>query len=331
MTGISVIVCSYNPEKIIFERVLTAIKNCDKTGLEHFECIIVDNNSKIPFEEIDYIQDIIGEIACCRIVIEKTQGLTHARMRGIREASYEYLLFVDDDNEIDSDFINQTNRITKEYPFIAAFNAGTIRVEYIGNVPSWFLERGKSHFQESAISSFVWGNDSKSYRHWPFGTGLVVKSEVGKLYLQKVENGEYTLTDRMGGILTSGGDGQLISCSLKLGYGVGRTPNLHLNHLIASRKATIKYICKIDYGISLSNELFTKECFPEQLVPISSFQEIKMLLNLFTTTYFRALLKGNRNSFLIQKATLIGTINGNRHVYGRAQSFLLRKLSEKFL
>lgn len=332
MLGISVIVCTYNPEKAIFERVLTAIKESKKSGLGNFECIIVDNNSLVSLNDVDYIQNIISEIPNCRVVIERNQGLTSARIRGIKESGNEYLIFIDDDNEIDNDYFVNVSSIINSYPIIAAFNAGVIRVEYIGPVSKWFLERGKVHFQESNLSSFIWGNSCESYRHWPFGTGLVATREVCNLYLNKVESGEYSLTDRMGAILTSGGDGQLISCAVKLNYGIGRSPELKLNHLIASRKATIKYICRVDYGISFSNELFIKECFPDQLTSISWFRELRKLLKLFTITFFKeAILKRNRNSFLIQKATLLGMLNGNRHVNGKEKSIPLQKLAQNII
>jgi len=329
-SGLTVVVCSYNPEKEIFERVLIALADAARSVDSQNEYLIVDNNSAKPILEEEYVQQFLNKTGNSRVIVERKQGLTSARIRGIREAGREWLLFIDDDNEIESDYLSQSFGLIEKFPFLAAFNAGVIRVQYMGKVDEWFLQNGKSHFQESDIPFTIWGNDYKTFRHWPFGTGMLIMKDVCDSYVRKVNSGAFTLTDRKGSLLTSGGDGQLVSCALELGYGVGRARELKLNHLISSGKATMSYLTKMDYGIYYSNELFLKECFPEELLPITRVKEIKILVNAFFRQAIRAIIRNNYKTFSINLASQMGRLEGNRAAFKKSPSRFLRLVSRRF-
>jgi glycosyltransferase involved in cell wall biosynthesis len=330
MRGLSIILCSFNPEQKIFDRVLNAISQCRFPDDLRFECIVIDNNSAVPLAQQPYVNKALAEIANSRIIIETQQGLTSSRKRGIRESVYDHLLFVDDDNELAPDYIVQLVDVINRYPFIGACNAGKIQVEFIGDVDPWFPTKGKIHFQESRLSKTVWGNDSGTFRHWPFGTGLMIKKDVALHYLKQTENGRFTLADRKGKLLTSGGDGQLVASALELGYSVGRIKELHLKHLISSEKATISYLTRQDYGIYFSNEIFMKECYPENFKPFSVRRETWIFLKLFFFDVFRFLFKRDLKKYAIAVATTAGTISGKRMATGRPAP-LFSKLIEALI
>lgn len=329
-SGISIIVCTYNPDEQIFKRVLTALAKAVSTANNNVECILIDNNSNVTLSAEDYVQQFLKLTGSSKLVIEKKQGLTQARIRGIKEAQFDHILFVDDDNELAADYLVQCIRLKEQYPFIAAFNAGIIAVEYIGQVDAWFQKKGLEHFQSSDIPFTVWGNDSSSYRHWPFGTGMLVKKEVCNRYLEKVEAGVFTLTDRKGTVLTSGGDGQLVSCAIEMGYGIGRARELSLRHLIAARKATIHYLTKMDYGIYYSNEWFLKECFPASLRFISGTKAVKLFIFSTLRAGIAATRQFDFKSFSIQLAALAGRISGNREANGKSIPFWLKWFTKRY-
>ncbi len=331
MTGISVIVCAYNPDTYIFTRVLNAIFTCQRPLNLGFECLLIDNNSVVPLAREKYISDIIAKIPGAKIFVEKKQGLTSARRRGIIEAKYSHLLFIDDDNEVDEEYFIQMEYLAKRYPNVAAFNAGVIRVNYIGKVDKWFEDKGKSHFQESDLKETIYGNDSSSFKFWPFGTGLMVTKEVCDYYENKIAQGIFTLSDRNGKEKTSGGDGQIVVCAIELGYSIGRATELKLNHLISSEKANINYLSKIDYGIYFSGELFTKESLPGNLNIYSTSEEIKMVLNIFIMGGIKAIVKNRFREFSLQKANLLGRLNGNRQATGKKPSWFLNSLSKQYV
>ena len=328
--GISIIICTYNPEKDIFERILKALVDAELNSIGYFENIIIDNNSLFPLEHEEYIQKFLKNTPNSTVFIEKRQGLTQARKRGITEARCKWILFIDDDNEIDKDYIIQIKNVCNTYPDLAAFNAGVIRVKFLGDVKKWFENIGKSHFQESNIQETIVGKDTKTFGHWPFGTGLIVTKEVCDYYVKKLDRGLYTLTDRNGKMLMSGGDGQLVACAIEMGYSIGRAKELKLNHLIAARKATMSYLRKIDYGIYFSGELFTKESLPDNTHTFSTLQEVRMFINTFVIGGCKAILKNDFNKYSLQRASLLGRLNGNRLASGKKTSWFLSMLSKRY-
>ena len=61
-----------------------------------------------------------------RHVREDELGLTPARLRGIAEAVAELLIFVDDDNVLDPDYLEQALRVGREYPFLGTWGGQCI-------------------------------------------------------------------------------------------------------------------------------------------------------------------------------------------------------------
>ncbi|HTB63408.1 MAG TPA: glycosyltransferase family A protein, partial [Opitutales bacterium] len=90
---ISVLVCTHNPRADFMQRTLAALRA--QTLLPYqWELIVIDNASQWPVaREFDFSWH-----PHARVVVESTLGLTPARLRAIREATAELLVFVDDDN-----------------------------------------------------------------------------------------------------------------------------------------------------------------------------------------------------------------------------------------
>lgn len=92
---ISVVVCTFNRCESLRDTLSRLREQVLKEGLG-LEIVVVDNNSS------DRTWQVVEEAAKdspwpMRYVFEKTQGLSHARNRGIREAHGEFVAFTDDD------------------------------------------------------------------------------------------------------------------------------------------------------------------------------------------------------------------------------------------
>lgn len=89
---VSIIVPTYNRENVI-ERAVNSIL---RQGYEAYEVIVVDDGSA------DHTADVIGKIQDDRIryiKLPENQGVAHARNVGIQEAKYDYIAFLDSDDE----------------------------------------------------------------------------------------------------------------------------------------------------------------------------------------------------------------------------------------
>lgn len=246
MIVLSVIICTHNPRPQYLERVLIALK-AQTLPLGEWELLLVDNASNEPLsEQID-----LSWHPFARHVREEELGLTSARLRGIIEASADLLVFVDDDNELDSNFLAEAIDIGGAYPFLGAWG-GTILPEF-EVAPDPQIEPYMHRLAIRSISEPYWGNLIGEGRSEPCGAGLCVRKGVALAYRAACESESYRkFLDRRGKELTSSGDTDLIFCSLKLGLGWGNFPQLHLTHLIPAERLTKEYHLKLWQGMTTS-------------------------------------------------------------------------------
>ena len=121
---ISVVICTHNPRPDFLRRVLDALKG-QKLPQEQWELLLVDNASK---EALAAGYDLSWHPRA-RHVREDELGLTAARLRGIKESHGGLLVFVDDDNVLQPDYLTECLTLAKNYPFIGALG-GQVIPEY---------------------------------------------------------------------------------------------------------------------------------------------------------------------------------------------------------
>lgn len=219
-----------------------------------WELVVVDNRSDGPVvERID-----LSWCLTARIVREEKLGLTHARLRGIREATGELLVFVDDDNVLDPDFLETALHTAEENPFLGSWS-GQCRPGFEAPPPEWT----RRYWGNLCIREFaqdVWSNLPRLPDTMPCGGGLCVRRNVALRYLHLHESGKRTLQfDRTGKSLMSGGDNDLAACACDLGLGVGLIASLKLTHLIPPERLTVDYLARLAEGIHYSSALLDSE------------------------------------------------------------------------
>src|SRR5689334_750738 len=99
MPAASVIICTHNPRPDYFDRVLDALRS-QTLPPEAWELLVIDNASQVPLSRS---LDISWHPAA-RHILERELGVAYARRRGIKEASSELIVFVDDDNVLDKQY-----------------------------------------------------------------------------------------------------------------------------------------------------------------------------------------------------------------------------------
>lgn len=104
---LSIIICTYNRVKFLEKCLNSILKQISNNNIE---IIVIDNNSN------DNTKDYISKISSNKInyFLEKQQGLSYARNKGIKLAKGKYIAFVDDDAIInDGWFESLMNEIKK--------------------------------------------------------------------------------------------------------------------------------------------------------------------------------------------------------------------------
>ncbi len=263
MPDISIIIVAYNPDFRVFERCLEAISRLKKNTLE-VECLLIDNNSNPPLSENKMVRRFLEKCPGARIIIEKRQGSGYARICGFENSQAPLIVTFDDDNEPDENYLLGVMDFAKRNPATGVFGPGIVKVEYVDGAKKYF-DKYKYVFQELHLTEEKSGTTTGVYHeYYPAGTGMVARRKVVENYCEAVRNGEISAVGRIGNILTSCEDSQLVWLSLKKGFAAGRTPLLKLNHLINGKKANFEYWKKLTFGGGFSFLPARFEIFPEE-------------------------------------------------------------------
>lgn len=246
---ISVIICTHNPRHDYLNQVLKALKS-QTLVLEQWELLLIDNAS----QQLLSLEIDLSWHPNARHIREEQLGLTPARLRGIQEAEGETLVFVDDDNVLDSDYLEVTLKISEEWLLIGAWG-GQIRPDFEEEPPAWT----KPHWPMIAIREFdrdKWSNASYCNETTPCGAGLCIRKVVGTKYAELIrEQPERAGMDRKGKLLTSCGDSDLALTACDISLGTGMFQSLKLTHLIPVTRLQEDYLLKLAEGTSYSMAL----------------------------------------------------------------------------
>ena len=241
--AVSVILCTYNPETA---RLNSAVDSVCKQTLRRslFEFLIIDNNSEPPLTE----RTGISPSMCGRLIHEPRQGLAFARMAGIRQSFAPLIIFVDDDNALDSNYLETALEVADSQPDIGCFG-GESRGLLDAPLPEWKQKLlpyvGVRDYGDRPITSArdEWGE-------WePIGAGMVCRRDVCEEFVRILEtHPEARRLGRSGGALMSGEDSLMAHAAYRLGYSCSYQPKLKLSHAIHKGRTTFSRFAKTVEG-----------------------------------------------------------------------------------
>lgn len=253
--NISVCLCVYSPRREYLERVLTSLR-AQTLNPASWELIVIDNNNPEPLQSW---LDLSG-LPSARIVMEKRQGLTFARWRAIEEARNDLIVFVDDDNVLKSDFLENAIGCMKGRPFLGVAGG---RIEGVFERPPsrWV----RCFYPYLAIADFrnhaCWGNDAHVYQQWyPRGSGMVLRRAIAEDYRRQYASDAFRQNlGRHGDHLAGSEDTDLVFHAMDQGCAVGFFPELRVEHLIPPERTTYRYMRELIYRTHYSSQqLFIK-------------------------------------------------------------------------
>src|SRR5579863_8037322 len=128
-SGISVIICCFNSSTRITPTLLHLYNQKD-IPLSSWEIIIVNNCSTDNTAEkaAQLWESFSSNKPRFSIVNESTPGLSAARQKGIAESYFDYVLFCDDDNWLDENYLRVALNIMQNNPLIGALGGTGIPV-----------------------------------------------------------------------------------------------------------------------------------------------------------------------------------------------------------
>jgi len=245
MFDISVIIRAHNPRPDYLRRVLNALR-MQTLSQDRWELLIVDNASESPLAatyDLSWHQS-------AKHITEEELGASAALRRGAREASADLLVFVDDDNVLDPDYLAEANRIKREWPILGVWGSGSTMGEFEQEPPE-HLQKLIPYLAIRKTDNPRWGNLIPAVEAaTPWGAGLCVRANVAKAYCESYEQSTIHISGRRGhrDMLMSGEDVEICYVACKLGVGMGVFPELKLLHLIPKERVKEDYLIKIVEG-----------------------------------------------------------------------------------
>jgi len=244
--GFSVVICTYNGAARI-ERVLTAL--AELNGDAGHEIIVVDNCSTDGVAAAAAaLWDQVGPLAVdLRVIFEPTQGLSAARRAGVRAATREVVVFCDDDNLLDPDYLEVAAAILADETIGATGGANTPIADY--DIPPLFF----SYSAMAAVGAQALASGDND-QLW--GAGLVVRRKLlVKLYDTP---GFPLLIGRQGTALTSGEDLEICLGVGLLGFRLWYDDRLTLRHIVPRERLSATYIRGLTEGFDAAYPVLSR-------------------------------------------------------------------------
>jgi glycosyltransferase involved in cell wall biosynthesis len=135
MIDLSVIICTRDPRADYLRRVLDALRN-QSLPKSQWELLLIDNAST---ERLESTWDITWH-PNARHVLKGDLGLAQAHQRGVREATADLLLIMQDDNILDPNYLSEAERISHEWPRLDLWGSGATSLVYEVEPPEHLKE-----------------------------------------------------------------------------------------------------------------------------------------------------------------------------------------------
>jgi glycosyltransferase involved in cell wall biosynthesis len=236
--GVSVVICCYNSRARLRPTLEHLARQEVRPGLP-WEVVVVDNAST------DGTAAFARECwrgvgaAPLRVVREAEPGLSAARFRGLREARYEIVSFIDDDNWVCSGWVDRVDEIMAARPEVGACG-GYNHPVFEGEPPAWFpvyQHRFAVGPQAEAAGDIT---DTKGVL---WGAGLSLRRSA---MLRLVDLGFRPLTtDRRGAALSSGGDYEICLALRLAGHRLFYDPTLEIRHFLPASRLRWRYLRRL--------------------------------------------------------------------------------------
>lgn len=246
MPALTVAICTHNPRKDYLERTLSSLAAQD-LDRQLWELLIIDNASN---NEVCSSVDLSWHPSA-RLIREERLGLTPARLRAIEECQGALILFVDDDNVLQNDYLKVALDLADRYPVLGVFGSGRIEPEY-EETPDPQLVEFVHMLALRTVQNPHWSNDPMD-GIVPWGAGMVVQRAVAERYHAVIMADPLKQRlDRTGNTLNSCGDDEFSWVATEMGLGKGIFPELKVLHLINKSRSQRDYLLRLTEGHAFS-------------------------------------------------------------------------------
>ena len=242
--GVSVVVCCFNSAARLPDTLRHLAGQMIPAGLS-WEVILVNNASTDDTSQraIMLWQQFLPGSTALRVIDEPLAGQMHARRTGVRSASYETIIFCDDDNWLDANYVARAAQMMDKDQRIGAGGGQNRPVTDAEKYPEWF----ETYKDKYAIGIPAPDSGDVTWKGFVLGAGLVTRRSI----FLAVFDPKYPslLNGRNGEQLNTGDDFEFCKRLLLWNYTLYYDEQMHLAHFIPKERLTIAYRDRLMAGI----------------------------------------------------------------------------------
>lgn len=288
MKKLSLIIATYNRAQSLLRTLRSVVSQ--SAAPELWECIVVNNNST------DNTAEVFARFAAenqgfdLRMITEVKQGLSNARNAGITASKGEYVAIVDDDETLESSYIESYIEFFDSFPTAMAAG-GAVRAEYESHRPRWM-----SHYTERMIANpidldvVVTLFPSSSV---PAGGNMAFRREIfDRVGLFNPRLG------RNGQSLIGGEENDLFARLRAAGELLYFVPNAAIYHHIPDAKLTDEYFDRLSYNVGRSKALRAQS--DEEFSELMASERRKRVVTYILAALYTIALQPIKGQYLIR-------------------------------
>lgn len=241
--SISVVLCCHNSA----ERLPETLRHLSEQRVPEdltWEILVIDNASTDDTQkQVEEFSARYPQLAV-RVVNEPRLGQGYARQRGVSEAAYDTILFVDDDNWLESDYVAILAETLRQHPEISALG-GTSSACCEGPEPSW-LSKYQGWYAVTGIPQDQACLTEETFL-WTAGTAFRRQA----LECVRALGLPFLVSGRRGDTLDGGEDHELCHLVRLAGGKLYRCSAMHFRHYLPARRLTWEYLRRLHYAAGL--------------------------------------------------------------------------------
>jgi glycosyltransferase involved in cell wall biosynthesis len=238
---LTLITCFHN-STIRLDRYFGSLSAVDVRGI-NLDVVLVDNASTDQTHRC--LLEIASQLAFpCLVLEEKQPGLMHARCTAIDAATGEFVLFLDDDNELRPDYLQELHRLVRKYPEATFYCGNSLppaeydvsqEIKRVAGVVAIREEAGEFQFRLSGAH----------HPNGPWGAGLcgrrVPLAEACRAWKQT----DQTIAGRTGTGLSGGEDHWMVHHACRNNSNIAFSDRLVLCHRISPARLQPEHLAKV--------------------------------------------------------------------------------------
>jgi glycosyltransferase involved in cell wall biosynthesis len=251
MVEIDIVICTYNRATSL-DAMLTILAQQSCGDRIAWRVLVVDNASTDATADVVNAHRAKGLLPGLRRIFEPQQGLTFARVRGVRETTAPWIAFVDDDNLLAPTWLEAIGNAIRRHGDAGGVG-GKVVLDWEQPSPAYLKEFGfcfaaQDHGDVDCVVESL------------AGAGMTLRRSA------LVESGwldHPLVADRVGKKLVSGGDVEMVQRVRAAGYSLWFTPGALLRHRIPAGRMSRRYLFRINRELGASSAMIGALTWPD--------------------------------------------------------------------